>query len=367
MKGIIAIDTRMLGASGIGTYIENLLLEFERLNNSFHFKLIGNPEKLHRLVGSSPKYEIVPADFPIYSIAEQLELPKLADGCDILHSPHHNVPILYRGKLLVTFHDALHWDYPEYIPNWRGKIYLKFVSKRIRRANWIITPSQFTAERVREIFDFSPDRITIIHQGVNFHHFTRRSPDAVRAVLAKYGIHPGNYLFYVGNIKPHKNIENLVKAYELARAKGVHINLVLAGKVSGLRAKVDIEKILSVEGVKYIGEIPYSELPYFYSGARALIFVSLYEGFGLPPLEAMACGCPVLCSNTTSIPEVVGDSAILVNPEDIDEIAEKIKIISLDLRVRKKLVAKNRSRIKFFKWEKTAERTIEVYNKLMEE
>ncbi|MCD6594311.1 glycosyltransferase family 4 protein [bacterium] len=367
MNGTIAIDARMLGASGIGTYIENLLGEFKKLDHSLYFKLIGDAEKLNRLVGSSSRYEIIPADFPIYSIAEQFKLPKLADGCDILHSPHHNVPILYKGKLLVTFQDALHWDHPEYIPNWRGKIYLKFISKKIRRADWIITSSQFTANRACEIFDFPSDKITVTPYGVNTHHFSRRSPESVRAILEKYGIHWGNYLFYIGNIKPHKNIENLIKAYELARAKGVRANLVLAGKISGLRAKVDIEKFSSAPGVKYVGEIPYSELPYFYSGARALVFVSLYEGFGLPPLEAMACGCPVLCSNTTSLPEVVGDSAILVNPENVEEIAKKIKIISLDLKIRKKIVAKSKERIKLFKWEKTAEKTLEIYKKLLEE
>ena len=112
MSGTIAIDTRMLGASGIGTYLKNLISEYTRLDHSHLFKLIGDEQKLRNLVNDSIRYEIVPSNFPIYSISEQFRLPKLARGCPIFHSPHHNVPIFWGGKLLITFHDALHWDHP---------------------------------------------------------------------------------------------------------------------------------------------------------------------------------------------------------------------------------------------------------------
>ncbi len=361
----ITIDARLLGGSGIGTYLENLLRELSILAPAdLKFRLLGNPEKIQQVVGENPIFDIIEAKSPIYSPGEQMEIPKLARGTDLLHIPHHNVPILWRGKLLVTFHDALHWDHPEYIPDWRGKIYLKLVSHRIRHADWIITPSKFTADRVREIFDFPSDRISAIPEGVDTGKFFPREETEVREVLAEYGLEWKGFILYVGNMKPHKNIPKLVEGYQLARQKGVKIPLVLAGKIAGLRGKVDVEKFSSFPGVKYIGEIPHGKMAHFYTGACALAFVSLYEGFGLPPLEAMACGCPVLASNAASLPEVVDDAAVVVNPHDVGEIAAGLAKICLDLELRKRLIERGYANIARFSWRKMAEHTLDIYRKL---
>jgi len=366
MSGIITFDARMLGASGIGTYIENLLAELRKLDHRLLFNFIGDYDKLHRIIGSSPRFEIKDADFPVFSIAEQLRLPGLAKGSGLFHAPFHNVPFRWKGKLLVTLFDVFHWDYPELIPNWKGKYYLRTVTKRIKKADFIITSSEFTRQRIIEHFGFPDENIAVIPLGVNLNHFSRRGTETVCAILEKYKLRPGNYMIYVGNMKPHKNIERLVEAYKIARSEGIRDYLVLAGKISGLRATVDVDSLISNEGVKYIGEVPNSDLPYLYSGARACTFISLYEGFGLPPLEAMACGCPVLCSNTTSLPEVVGNAAFTVNPNDIEKISEKIKKICLDLKLRKILIRKGLKQARFFSWEKTTLATIEIYKKLME-
>jgi len=362
----IAIDVRMLGASGIGTYIEALLREFVRLKHNFQFVLIGNGEKIEKLAGKSSRFIVQHTDVPVFSISEQFYLPKLARDADLFHSPHHNVPVLWRKKLIVTFHDALHWDFPELLPDWKAKYYLKMVSKKIKNASAVIVPSEFTADRIFKNIKIAREKIHIIHQGVDTHFFSRRSLESTRAILKKYGLVPGEFLLYVGNMKPHKNIERLVSAYSLARRNGLRVKLVLAGKIKGLKKIVDIKKLTSNDGVIYIGAIPFSELPYFYSGARAFVFISLYEGFGLPPLEAMACGCPVLVSNAASLPEVVGDAAMLTNPEDDGEIAEKLQKICVDIRIRKNLIAKSRQRIKLFSWTKTAEMTYKIYKNILE-
>lgn len=365
MSGKIAIDARMLGASGIGTYIHNLLSELCRIEHDLKFVLIGAPDKLRAVVAQHERFEIRESHAPIYSISEQMKLPGLAGDADLLHCPHHNVPIMWRGKLVVTFHDALHWDHPELMPNWRGKIYIRLVSRRIARADGIIVPSKFTAERLRKNIDAPQERIHIIPQGVDRHRFSRRSSASVKAILGRYGIRAGNYLLYVGNMKPHKNIERLAKAYSIARKNGVDIELIIAGKIEGLKRIVEIDKLKSYDGIRYIGEISYSELPYFYSGARAFLFPSLYEGFGLPPLEAMSCGCPVLTSSAASLPEVVGNAAIIADPENKNEMAKKIMKIALDLSLRKKLITNGRERIKCFSWLHTAQKTIEVYRRVL--
>ncbi len=363
----IAIDARMLGSSGIGTYIKFLLDEFVRLEHDFHFILIGDKQKIQKLVGKSDRFTIRSTDVPIFSISEQIHLPKLASGADLLHSPHHNVPFFWRGKLLVTFHDALHWDFPEYLPDWRAKFYLKMVSHRIAKADAVIVPSKFTAKRLAENIAVPQRKIHIVPQGVDRHFFSKKSIENTRTIFKKYNLVPGEFLLYVGNMKPHKNIERVVRAYSLAREKGLKIKLVLVGKSQGLKKTIDIEKISEYDGIEYIGEIPFLELPYFYSGARAFLFVSLYEGFGLPPLEAMSCGCPVLTSDSASLPEVVGESALIVNPEDVPAIADKILKISLDLKLRKSLIYKSLERIRLFEWEKTAVKTLEIYKMLLEE
>ena len=364
-KATIAIDVRMLGASGIGTYIENLLIEFHRMKNDFRFVLIGDTEKLKSKLGHSDSFKFRALKSRIFSISEQIRLPGLAMGADLLHSPHHNVPLLWSGKLIVTFHDALHWDMPELICDWRGKLYLKAVSRKIRHADAVIVPSQWTAQRLACNICVPQEKIFVIYQGVDKHHFVRRSTNGVRTVLSRYGLNPGGYLLYVGNMKPHKNIERTIKAYSIARKRGVNIPFVLAGRIEGLMRTISIESALSNEGVKYIGEVQYSELPYLYSGARAFLFVSMYEGFGLPPLEAMSCGCPVLTSTATSLPEVVGESAIKVNPNDVGKIADEIVKISLDLDLRKTLIEKGLTHSKNFGWAKTARETLDVYEKIL--
>ena len=359
----VAFDARMLEASGIGTYIFNLLKNFPETIEDIELTLLGNPDKITAHFGD--KFgNIRKTNAPIYSVSEQLCIPFAAKGADILHIPHHNVPILWRKKLVVTLHDMLHWDHPEYIPDWRGKIYLKLVSGRIKSATQVICPSWFTASRAKEILGLSVNQITVIHQGVDKEFFSRRSPDAVKQVLSEYGLKPGGYLLYVGNIKPHKNLQRLAEAYSIARKKGIRARLVLTGKLEGLRAKEDVEKLMRFEGVIHIGEVKAEELPYLYSGARALVFISLYEGFGLPPLEAMCCGCPVLVSDAGPLPEVVGDAAITVDPFDVEKIADAIVKIVTDEELRKNLIKRGKEWVKRFSWQKTAFQTIEVYKKV---
>ena len=171
----VAIDARMLGASGIGTYVDALIKQFVGIESDFQFSIIGQTEKINSISKGNSKFKIIHSDIPIFSFSEQLKIPGLARNADLLHSPHHDVPVFRKGKLLVTLMDMLHWDHPEYIPNWKAKIYLKSVSRRIAKASGVIVPSKFTAGRLLEHIQIPEDKIYITPLGVNFLHFSPRS------------------------------------------------------------------------------------------------------------------------------------------------------------------------------------------------
>lgn len=364
MRNEVAIDARMLGSSGIGTYIRNLIKGFSETDHGISFIIIGDEEKIRELIGENNNISIVHSEIPIYSIAEQMKLPSLAKSADLLHSPHHNVPIFWRKKLVATFHDALHWDFPEFIPGYKGKLYLSAISRKIAKADAVIVPSKFTAERLSTKLSVPEDNIHIIPHGIDRAFFMPQKHQ--NDILRKYGLEPQKYLLYVGNMKRHKNIDRMAQAYSLARQKGLSIPFVFSGKLEGLRQTIDCKSLFEVKGVKYIGETKASELPVLYSFARAFIFVSLYEGFGLPPLEAMSCGCPVLTSNVASLPEVVGDAALKVDPMNIEEIADGIFKISLDDKLRQQFIEKGFDWISNFNWKNSVAKTIEVYKRILE-
>lgn len=361
-KYTVVIDSRLIGASGIGTYLSNLIRQFATFEIPFTLKILCEREKLP----NESNFEIVPTKSKIFSIAEQFELPRIAKGAELFHSPHHNVPVFWRKKLIVSIFDLIHWVFPEYVPGLKGKFYLRMVASKIRKANAIIVPSQATKNEAIRIIGVPEEKIFVVPLGVDETIFSRRTKSSVETVLKEFGLKYSSYLLYVGHLKPHKNVRNLIKAYLLSRTRGVKIPLILTGQYKELRHWQNIDDLLS-ENVRYIGTVKSDLLPYLYNGARAFLFPSRYEGFGLPPLEAMACGVPVLCSNSTSLPEVCGDCAIIVNPDDLDSIAEGIVKIVDDDRTRQRLIDKGLANAKRFSWQLTAKRTLQIYTKILEE
>jgi glycosyltransferase involved in cell wall biosynthesis len=360
----VAFDARMYRPSGIGTYIRNLLCEYVNIPDNFIFSVIGNETKLKELIGESKKFKIRNINCPIYSISEHFNIPRLAKGADILHIPHYNVPIFWHGKLVVSVMDMLYWDHPEFISSKVGKFYLNIISRKLRKADCIICPSEFTASRVIENLNMPAKKVCVVYLSADFNHFTSRTNNATKDIIAKYNLELKRYLLFVSNMKPHKNLQRIIKAFLIAKEKGVKDKLVLIGSSKNLRAVENMKKLIHNGDIIYIENVNYEELPYLYCGAKAFIFPSLYEGFGIPPLEAMSCKCPVLTSNEASLPEVVGDAALIVDAYDIESIAKGIIKISDDTELRKSLINKGRERIKQFSWEKTAIQTLEIYKKL---
>lgn len=314
----LCIDVRMAFHSGIGTYIRELVPQLKD-----HFRLILLVDRLDS--EWCKEFEQILFHVPIYSLVEQMQIQRKIPKCDLFWSPHYNVPLfkIRAKKRIVTIHDVCHLVFGSRIE----KLYAKIVMGKAVKSDQIITVSQFSKGEIEK--RFGKKNIEAVHIGVNFEKFHRKEPS--EEIRKKYRL-PQNYTLFIGSSKAHKNLEGLLR--------------------SGLTDLVVIGP-----GIR---EVDAADLPYIYSMADVLVFPSFYEGFGLPPLEAMCCGLPTAVSNVASIPEVCGDASLYFDPHDVDAIRETV----LAAKNRKDLIEKGLRRAKQFSWEKTAEKHIEIFKKV---
>lgn len=350
----IAVDARMIKMSGIGTYIQNLM------KNGCYDIALGRKEEIETVKNDIQTIEF---DAPIYGIKEQLKFPYKElrkQKPDVLHVPHYNVPIFYRGKMVVTIHDLTHLVLPEFLPNKFAYLYAKFmIWIALKKATKVITVSQNTKSDILKMFKINPDKIEVIYNGVG-EEFVKKEKQEIEYLYEKFNI-PKNkkLIMYVGNLKPHKNLERLLEAY--SKIEDIDSTcLLLVGKAfSNYNVLGEKEKLLKIENrVIHTGIVSQEELVDLYNLADLFVFPSLYEGFGIPILEALACGTPVICSNTSSMPEVGGDVVTYVNPLDIEQIT---KSIEKELIEDKKINANAKSWIEQFDWKKIAYKTKEKF------
>jgi len=347
----IAVDARMINMSGIGTYIQNLM------KNDCYDIALGRKEEIEKI---SNKVDAIEFDAPIYGIKEQLKFPyrKLKkEKPDVLHVPHYNVPIFYRGKMVVTIHDLTHLLFPEFLPNKFAYFYAKLmIWIALKKANKIITVSQNTKNDILKMFKVNPDKIEVIYNGVG-EEFVKKDKENIKYLYKKFNI-PQNkkIIMYVGNLKPHKNLERLLEAYSEIKNRE-ETCLVLVGKAfSKYNVLEDKEKRLGIgKQAIHTGIVTQEELVDLYNLADLFVFPSLYEGFGIPVLEALACGTPVICSNTSSLPEVAGNNAMYINPTDVEDIRDKLDFANGNMK------CKDYSEwIKKFDWKDISKKTKEV-------
>ncbi|ADD01944.1 glycosyl transferase group 1 [Thermoanaerobacter italicus Ab9] len=285
---------------------------------------------------------------------------------DLLYSTTHHGPLFYKNQI-ITIHDLLpiHFNYKDSLQRILQTNYFKFVLPQIiGRAKKIITISDCTKSDIIKYFNVQEEKIVKIYNGYDKNLFFPRN-NARSYIYGKYKIE--DYILAVGASYPHKNYDNLIKAITLTLDK--NIKLIIAGGKDEYRnyLKKLAKELNLVDKVLFINYVPQEDLPYLYSAAKCLVYPSLYEGFGLPPLEAMACGCPVITSNTSSLPEVVGDAGIMVNPHSIEELAKAIDLVLSNENLRKEMIEKGLKRAKKFSWEKTAEETLKVYEEVYKE
>jgi glycosyltransferase involved in cell wall biosynthesis len=267
----------------------------------------------------------------------------------------------------VTVHDIAFFLFPQYHPLKRKMLFRRLFSPSMHKADHVIADSQNTKQDLIKHFHVSPEKITVIYLAAEDIFRPVEIEDA-QTVISKYGLEYGQFLLYVGTIEPRKNLMRLLKAYNVFRTEGSNdVPLVLAGASGWLNDGLfrAIQDSAWSKDIRVLGYLSKADLPALYSGALAFIYPSLYEGFGLPPLEAMACGAPVITSNNSSLPEVVGDAAILVNPLSAEEIAEAVLRLAGDPSLREKMREKGLQRARSFSWEVSARKTIEVYEKTL--
>jgi glycosyltransferase involved in cell wall biosynthesis len=364
----IGIDARKLKDFGIGSYIRNLLEAISRRPEAqrFRFRVYARRADRDVMPPLAANFEVVEEDSPGYSLAEltRFAFRLFRDRLDLFHATHYVLPPL-RSRAVVTIHDIIHLLYPQFLPSRAALVYARVMIRRaLRRADRIITVSYNSKRDLVDYFGVVPARVDVIYNGVSARFCSDVSEEDRLRVAAKYGLRRP-YLLFLGGEKPHKNVQNVVRAFGEARRMRPDLPHVLAlagpmpknsARIDALVAALDLGPAIARPGL-----IDEQDLPGLLSGADVLLYPTLYEGFGLPVVEAMACGTPVLTSSTSALQEIAGGYSYLVDPLDVDAIARGIVALATDPKVRADFVELGRKRALDFSWDKAAERTLEVY------
>jgi len=386
----IGIDARFWGpgGKGLGRYTQKLIENLERIsakggpafgwdkkNSSLdanQYFVFLTQENFAEYVPQNKNFQKVLADYPWYSFSEQWNMPRILNkyNLDLVHFPHFNVPLFYGRPFVITIHDLilLHFlTIRSTTLNWAW-YWLKFLAYRlviwsaILRARKIITVSQFTKNDILENYDVSKTKIEVTYESADDWENKEEKVDKKDSqTLSKYGIIK-SYILYVGNAYPHKNLERLISAFAMVCQENKELKLVLVGKEDyfyrRLKNMVAKEKI---SDVVFAGFVADNDLKIVYAGALAYVFPSLYEGFGIPPLEAMALGVPVVSSNHPCMQEILGESAFYFDARNEKKIAQALEKIITDEGLRNNLIQKGREQVKKYSWEKMAKETLKIY------
>ena len=362
----IGIDARKLHDFGIGTYIRNLLRQLARLDRHSEYVLLCRPEDRESLASLGENFRAVSETAGNYSIAEQLKVPLALrrERVTLFHAPHYVLPPLVRCQSVVTIHDCIHLMFPQYLPNRAALAYARTsISMAARRASRVITVSESSKRDILRFVDAPPEKIDVIYNAYDERFAVEPREEDVVRVRERFQL-TDEFVLYAGNVKPHKNLERLIQAFDLVRRRGLdHLKLVVIGdevsKYAALRRAVHRHQLHKY--VRFLGYLPEETLAVMYRLAAVFVFPSLYEGFGLPPLEAMASGTPVVTSNVSSLPEVAGDAAMLVDPYDPGAIADGIYTVLTDEAARHNLRHKGLERARQFSWETSVRRVRDIY------
>jgi glycosyltransferase involved in cell wall biosynthesis len=365
MSKIVVIDARWL-IGGIGTYTENLLLGLGQHSNGLEIRAIAREGDAQRVGEWCSRVTVL--DVPIYTLKEQLFVPGAAKECDLLHVPHYNVPLLYRGLLIVSIMDIIHLSSPAYRHSFSSSVYARpMLNLAARKAAHIVTVSEYSKAQIVETLGVPASKITVIHCGVSIQFHREKKEVVMQAVWEALRINRP-YLLYVGNLKPHKNVSTLLRAFaQLHKRNSSSHSLVIVGNdARWQRSLVDECFALGIrEQTTFIPHVSRALLPKIYGGADLFVMPSTVEGFGLPVLEAMACGTPVVCSKAASLPEVGGDAAAYFDPANSEELANLIERLLLSKDSREALSIKGLERAKKFTWQESTQKHIELYNSLI--
>jgi glycosyltransferase involved in cell wall biosynthesis len=366
----IAIDARKWRDYGIGTYIRNLVRHMARLDRTTEYVLIVQPADIEIAADLGENFRTVPDWSRNYSVREQFTVPLdlRRERIDLFHAPHYVLPPLTPCKSVVTIHDCIHLRFPQYLPNRLAYVYARSsLWMATHRAARVLTVSETSKRDILRYFNVPEKKIDVIYNAIDERLGEAPTAAEVDQVRERYQLNDP-FILYAGNIKPHKNLERLIEAFHrMRRGPLEHIKLLIIGdeisKYATLRRTVHRLKLH--KHVRFFGFVPDKTLASLYRLASVFVFPSLYEGFGLPPLEAMAAGTPVITSNVSSLPEVVGEAAILIDPYDLDAIADAMRRVLTDEALRLDLRTRGLARVKEFSWDRSISRVREIYGEVL--
>ena len=365
----VAIDARKLHDYGIGTYVRNLVNELARQDDDAEYVLLCAPGDVDVLQALGPRFHPRVVRAGNYSVREQLSIPISLAGArvDLFHAPHYVVPPLVTCRFVVTIHDCIHLRFPQYLPNRAALYYARTMMTRAARGSArVLTVSQASKDDILHYLGVPAEKVEVIYNALDTRLASEPTPEDMARARERFLL-TAPYILYTGNIKPHKNVDRLIEAFSILRRQGFDdLKLLIIGdeisKYPNLRRLV--HRFQLHQHVRFLGFVPDATLAALYRLASVFVFPSLYEGFGLPPLEAMAAGAPVITSNVSSLPEVVGDAAVLIDPMDAGAIAAAMARVLGDPQLREDLIRRGHERIKAFSWERSVARVRQVYGEL---
>lgn len=369
----IGIDVRAAKwyrGTGIGTYTYQLINAINNLNLHSGFTLFSDDSNIDINLNSNFKFETLPTT-KSNNFWDSVKFPASLspNSVSLYHSPQNGIglPLDHNVPFVITLHDTI----PIHMPETVGENYLNIFNTEMRsivaQCDGIITVSEFSREDIAKDFNFPKEKIHVTHLASE-PIYKPINKAICTNILKQYYSLPDNYILYVGGFSPRKNISGLIEAFSKIENKlPSDMKLIIAGTKGKSYSiyKSLTEKLKVTEKVLFPGFIEMNHMPHLYSGASLLVYPSFYEGFGLPPIEAMACGTPVIASNATSIPEILGDSALFCNPHHIDDLSDKILLAIYDNTLRKELIEKGFIKSNSLTWEATAKNTLTAYENII--
>ncbi len=362
----IGIDARMHNHSGIGQYITMLLrhLPFVEKAPTHNYLVFSE----HRFFDAHLRH-VATRSNPL-SLWEQIDIPFRKNRMElgVFHSPQFNIPLLSCTRQITTIHDCVYTKFPQEFANGEDRIlYAIMFRLALRKSKKIIAVSRSTKEDLVSLFKTPEEKIRVIHEGVGERFFRKPLVEQTESIRKRYGLE-GKYVLFVGLRRPRKNIARILRAFAAARSSlGSEVKLVLAGPADMrfIDVSEQAKKLGISDGLIETGLVPHRDLPALYHSAECLFFPTLHEGFGLPVLEAMAAGVPVITSRRPAHMEVAGDAAMLVDPLDVEEMARGIVKMVNDKNLQEEYRIRGLKRAKLFSWEKCAAETLEAYDEVL--
>jgi glycosyltransferase involved in cell wall biosynthesis len=362
----IGIDLTGLWRPQTGIFVaaSKLARELLRLDRESTYTLFFSGE-VH------PDFRDLPANAQVTVIpireeflAKQIFLGFLcnASRLDVIHFPAFPPPLACSRPFIWTLHDATPWLYPDTM-DLKGRLYFRWIGGcAARNSRLLVTDSEDAKDKIRQALGLPDEKVRVVRLGVDASFRRIIDADLLAAVRARYGL-PARFILIVGTREPRKNLPALVQAYRrMCKANQTELGLVIVGRTGWNSGVADSSLRDGSEQIIVTGFVPHSDLIALYSLAEAFVLPSLYEGFGLPPLEAMACGCPVIVSDRGSLPEVVGDAAVLIDPESQDSMIEAIRLLENNRSLREELTKRGMERVKGFSWQIAASKTLDLYH-----